>query len=295
MPALLSDANNFLTTVNIKENGTRRVVSNAKFSFSSVSEERESVIRMVYESQPLSHGITFMVGIFKHEARSVNSNIPVRAIYDSGRSSRIIRFIMNEAREMAYAMEENFGGRLTDSDFCFLVIPGANIIKASPQFLAIGIQNPVYRHPFALWRLIREAIASNWFVSRLANPIEKAVINGIISYLVESLVDEARKNNNEYWVSAALGEQLRNSLSHVVDEGVADEDNRTHINASNIPYGTILEVTPSRHVAEMMTNLIGKSAMYDALKSFLLETRQSGKVSVIKALNQVTVFHALSV
>ncbi|MFH4981583.1 hypothetical protein AB6A40_008292 [Gnathostoma spinigerum] len=191
---------------------------------------------------------------------------------------------MKEAREMATIMEESFGECLIKTNLSFVIVPGTNIIKASPYFVLIGTENRAYTSAFILWKLIREATALKWFRFRTASQIENMVFDGVIAYLVETFVGELRTNSIEDWASAVLSDQLRNSLPHEVDERISNKERKIEMNGHN---DMKFEVSLTGQVIEIITNMIGENGMCRAIYNFLADVRQKREASLLKSLDQV--------
>ncbi|MFH4982075.1 hypothetical protein AB6A40_008784 [Gnathostoma spinigerum] len=251
----------------------RRVIFNSYLTPSSVSAESETVIQRTYKAPFLKQKIIFAIGEFNHEANSAVNNTSILIISQKRTMSRILGLIMNEAREMIFEMEETFGKSLVDTDLYFFMVSGKNIFKADPFFAVIGTESPAYSSPLFLWKLVRESVVMKWFASTIGTSNEKMMVHGAISYLVESFVGVRRVENDEGWVSAALSEELRNALPLELYEGLSYEGIKT-------PFS----VQSSKHVVEVMSNLIGKKTMSDTFNTFLLDVRQKGNSSLFKAL-----------
>ncbi|MFH4976103.1 hypothetical protein AB6A40_002812 [Gnathostoma spinigerum] len=249
----------------------RRVVFSPYIIASSV--ESESVIQNTYKAPLRLNEIVFAIGYFNYQASSAISDTSIRVLSTRKTAPHTPGFVMYEAREMISTMEENFGRSLFDTDLCFLVVPGTNIFKPDPIFAVIGTENMVNSSPFILWKVIRESVVMKWFVSTTAASNEKMIIDDAISYLVGSLVSARRIRNSESWVSAVLSEQLRNALPLELDERVS----YTGIEAQ-------FSVTSPGHVMEVISNLIGKKSINEALYTFLLNVRQKRSSSLLKTM-----------
>ncbi|MFH4975343.1 hypothetical protein AB6A40_002052 [Gnathostoma spinigerum] len=139
IPTVLSDVNSYLITVGINR-GMRRVVSNADYGPSSISLQSDAVIQMKYEGPRLPHEIMFAIGSFMYEATSAAGDTLLKVVSTQQTSSIITSFIMDDAREMIFAMEKYFGKSLTDTDLCLIMVPGKNIFKAGTYVIVIGTE-----------------------------------------------------------------------------------------------------------------------------------------------------------
>ncbi|MFH4974470.1 hypothetical protein AB6A40_001179 [Gnathostoma spinigerum] len=276
IPTVLSDANNYLITIDVKDTGRRHIVSTADFIQSSISEENGIVIQMTYSVPRNAYEIFFAIGNFKHAVTSKAHSTLITIASTKRTSLHSIEFVINEARKAIFTLGQNFGSSVVNCDICVLMLPGTNIFKVNPCFILVDTERVARSSPLVLWKLIREAVVLRWFGQTPATLMEKMILDGTTSYLVDSVVDKTGTNNDVGWVSAVLAEKLRIGLPLNSDERLPYEEQEAQF-----------IVSPHGGVVEMMKNVLGKTWMYEAVNSFLMDIRQLSTASLLNTVNRV--------
>ncbi|MFH4977230.1 hypothetical protein AB6A40_003939 [Gnathostoma spinigerum] len=118
----------------------RHIVSNSDYGPSSIAVQSDAVVQMTYKGPRPPHEIMFAIGNFMYEATLGAGGTLLKVVSTQQTSSIITYFIMDEAREMIFAMEKHFGKSLADADLFFIMVPGKNIFKAGTYVAVIGIE-----------------------------------------------------------------------------------------------------------------------------------------------------------